>query len=91
VSKVSYEQAYRDHQYLWETHGSAADMTGAYVDQEDLARLLKSPTKATARDCLVDQIEWWFTAGTDEDRNAPAKAMESDAMVRKIAERYDIC
>jgi hypothetical protein len=62
---MTYEEAYEAHTYLWRTYGAAADMTGAYVDQDDLAQLLKSPTKATAKRCLENQIRHWFNAGTD--------------------------
>jgi hypothetical protein len=65
---MTYEEAYDAHTYLWRTYGPAADMTGAYVDQGDLARLLKSPTKKTAKDCLDRQIRHWFNAGTDDCR-----------------------
>lgn len=81
--KVTYEQAYADHSYLWQTHGPASDMTGAYVDQDDLARLLKSPTKATARDCLEDQIDHWFSVGPED-----GKIDWSDPEIREIAERH---
>lgn len=81
--KVTYEQAYADHCYLWQTYGSASDMTGAYVDQDDLSQLLKSPTKATARDCLVDQIVYWFDVGPED-----GKIDWADPEVLEIAERY---
>lgn len=61
---MTYEQARSDHEYLWSI-GPADDMTGGYVDQEDLARLLKSPTKATAAACYADQITYWFQVGPD--------------------------
>jgi hypothetical protein len=67
MSRMTYEQAFRDHNYLWETYGPAADMTGAYVDQMDLALLLRKPDKTTARDCLVRQILYWFSVGTEDD------------------------
>lgn len=84
--KVTYEQAYEDHCYLWQTYGAANDMTGAYVDQEDLARLLKSPTKATARDCLVNQIAHWFAAGPDG--LCHQEIDHDDPTLIEIAERY---
>jgi hypothetical protein len=86
--KISYEQAYADHCYLWETYGSANDMTGAYVDQQDLAKLLKSPTKATARACLVEQISYWFEAGPDTHHGTPID--RDDPMLIEIAERHDL-
>jgi hypothetical protein len=84
---VSYEQARSDHEYLWSI-GPAKDMTGAYVDQNDLAKLLRNPTKATARDCYVHQIEYWFNAGPD-DAPKPRNLMRSDPIVAEIAERHD--
>lgn len=84
--KVTYEQAYADHSYLWETYGAADDMTGGYVDQEDLTRLLKSPTKATARDCLVSQITYWFQTGPD--KGLPTPIDRNDPVLIEIAERY---
>lgn len=87
MAKATYEQAYADHSYLWKTYGPASDMTGAYVDQEDLERLLRSPTKATARDCLVDQIEYWFFTGVDR-LNPDAPDPENDERFKEIADRY---
>lgn len=83
---ATYEQARADHEYLWETYGPAYDMTGGYVDQEDLDKLLKRPTKATARDCYQNQIRYWFDVGPDPaDRGDEWK---TDPKVADIAERY---
>lgn len=84
---VSHKQAFADHSYLWETYGPANDMTGGYVDQDDLARLLRSPTKATARDCLVEQIIYWFQVGPDSVGHP--RINPSDPMLIDITERYD--
>lgn len=92
MAKISYEQAREDHEYLWDI-GAADDMTGAYVDQEDLARLLRSPTKATARDCYCDQIAHWFQVGPDTRGGASSKAedhIETDPTVREIAIRHGV-
>lgn len=83
MAEISYERAWQDHRYLWETYGPAADMTGAYVDQGDLAKLLQFPTKATARACLIRQICYWFDKGTDE-----GEPDWSDPRLRVIARRY---
>lgn len=80
---ISYAQAFVDHLYLWTQYGPAHDMTGGYVDQEDLWKLLRSPNKATARDCLVDQINYWFDVGPDGLKPDP-----SDLTLQEIAERY---
>ncbi len=87
--KVSYEQAREDHEYLWSI-GAANDMTGAYVDQDDLAKLLRNPTKSQARDCYVDQIIYWFDAGPDllGSKETARDFINSDQRVAEIAERY---
>lgn len=61
---MSYKQAFEDWSYLW-AYGAAEDMTGAYVDQGDLDKLLRSPTKKTAQECLESQIAYWFQVGPD--------------------------
>lgn len=81
----SYEQALADHSYLWDTYGPASDMTGGYVDQDDLAQLLRSPTKVTARECLDRQIRYWFAMGP-EDGGPPVD--HSDERLQEIADRY---
>ena len=86
MSRITYEQAYEDRQYLWQTYGPADDMSGAYVDQDDLEALLKSPTKATARQCLVKQIEYWFQTGPHERRYVNRE----DPMLGEIMERYNL-
>lgn len=87
---MTYEQALSDHKYLWSI-GEADDMTGGYVDQEDLRKLLLSPTKTTARDCLCSQIDYWFSVGPDIQKaigGSVAELIRLDAKVREIAERH---
>lgn len=88
MGNISYEQARKDHEYLWSI-APAHDMTGAYVDQEDLQKLLRSPTKATARDCYLAQIEFWFQSGPDVgDGNGDIPW--DDPRVLEIAIRHNI-
>lgn len=95
MAKISYEQARKDHEYLWNI-APAQDMTGAYVDQTDLATLLRNPTKATARDCYCSQIEYWFQAGPDPDgvfgyvNSGPYWHIENDETVWTIAVRHGV-
>lgn len=90
MTTITYEQAYKDRQYLWQTHGAAHDMTGDYVDSEDMEKLLKSPTKATARKCLISQIEYWFRIGPDlAFAKTGREEREADPRVLEIAERYE--
>ena len=87
MRSISYEQAREDHEYLWGI-APAYDMTGGYVDQEDLALLLRSPTKKTARDCYCDQIRYWFEG---PDHNAERGLVPwHDPKVCEIAERHCI-
>jgi len=65
MARISYDQARADHEYLWRTYAPASDMTGGYVDQDDLQRLLESPTKKTATGCYVNQISHWFAVGPE--------------------------
>lgn len=83
--KLSYEQAFKDWQYLWDID-CAYDMTGGYVDQEDLKKLLCNPTKTTATKCLKSQIVYWFQVGTES--KGAASNFISDPIVADIAERY---
>jgi len=89
---ITYEQARKDHEYLWSIYGPAYDMAGGYVDQEDLVRLLESPTKATARKCYCKQIDHWFEAGFDDcgymGIDEILKITEGDKTVSEIAERH---
>jgi len=86
---MTYEQVFKDHSYLWGI-GAADDMTGGYVDQEDLYRLLKSPTKQTAKKCLIDQINYWFESGPDIMGKIPSylDIIEKYPDVKDILERY---
>lgn len=86
MAKISYEQARADHEYLWSI-APANDMTGGYVDQEDLSKLLKSPTKATARDIYMNQIIYWFHAGPQDDDQA-GEVPWDDPRVVEIALRH---
>lgn len=87
---MNYAQAYKDHKYLWSI-GPAVDMTGSYVDQEDLARMLETPTKAMAAQCLCSQIEYWFDVGPDNGKDRAMNVGElirTNERVREIAERH---
>ncbi len=83
----TYEQARKDHEYLWETYAPAKDMTGGYVDQDDLQKLLENPTKKTARDCYVSQIIYWIEMGPDD--SLPIGDWRNDPIVAEIADRYN--
>ena len=87
---MTYEQAKADHEYLWENYGPAYDMTGAYIDQEDLGKLLKNPTKKTARECYETQIVYWFQAGVQDlgynEWTEEAKILASDGLVVIVPE-----
>ena len=85
----SYNQAYKDHKYLWGI-APADDMTGGYVDQEDLDKMLKSPTKKTARQCLSDQIRYWFEVGPDkfDFSGSFLECAELHPEILEIQERY---
>ena len=90
--RLTYTQAREDHEYLWSTYGPANDMTGGYVDQEDLHRLLRNPTKTMARTMYRNQIRYWFDMGPERsglqaNRDALKKALR-DSRVREIAWRY---
>ena len=63
---MKYEEVYDDWKYLWNIAG-AKDMTGGYVDQEDLDMLLANPTKSTAKYCLERQIGYWYEVGPDKN------------------------
>ncbi len=91
---ISYEQARKDHEYLWNI-GPADDMTGGYVDQEDLGTLLKKPTKATAKDCYCNQISYWFSNGIETHRRERGGRSYGDLVLeypelREIEDRHSI-
>ena len=89
MARLTYEQARADHEYLWMTYAPAADMTGGYVDQDDLDKLLKSPTKRTATACYVSQIKYWFQIGPDDQFGRIGNSWKGDPEVLEIAIRYD--
>lgn len=87
---MTYEQAFTDRQTLWSV-GAAHDMTGAYVDQEDLELLLASPNKQTAKRCLLSQIGHWFTAGIDDGHSlgrSASSVLAEHPELHEIAERH---
>jgi len=88
MSNITYEQAKQDHKFLWSID-SAWDMTGGYVDSQDLEALLESPTKNTAKRCYIDQIHYWFQVGTEDGQSAKELAEEFPE-IKSIAKRYKI-
>jgi hypothetical protein len=85
VKSDTYDQVFSDWSYLWHEYGPAVDMTGGYVDQDDLAQLLASPRKSTAKKCLTRQIGYWFMVGPDHIDKQPDP---DDQRLHEIAERY---
>lgn len=59
------ERARADHERPWTDYAPADDRTGGTVDQADLSRLMRSPTKATAATVYERQIEYWLDKGPD--------------------------
>ncbi len=87
---MTYDEVRKDWEYLWNIN-PADDMTGGYVDQDDLDKLLKKPTKITARECMQKQIGYWFQVGPDPfgiDSGDPDWYINNDPIVYEIAERY---
>ena len=83
---MNYDLARADNDYLWNTYGPAQDMTGAYLDQDDLAKLLRNPTKSQATQCYCTQIRYWFERGPEPP--GYHRAWRSDYRVREIAYRH---
>ena len=72
---TTYGEVFSDWERLWSI-APANDMTGAYVDQDDLDKLLRSPNKRTAKDCLNRQIYHWFEAGVESGGETGIPASE---------------
>lgn len=70
----TYDEVRKDWETLWAIN-PAYDMTGGYVDQYDLDKLLKSPTKTIAKECMLDQMRYWFHVGPDV-QTSPRKSRE---------------
>lgn len=94
---MSYKETYKDWKYLFDI-GPASDMTGGYVDSEDLDRMLKTPTRKMAERCLSSQITYWFQVGTEDGCGDCCGMMPIDLVdefpeIIEIAERHycDIC
>ncbi|EPT7427246.1 hypothetical protein ACVSEE_000724 [Vibrio cholerae] len=89
---MTYEELYADWEYLFKRVGFADDMTGGYVDSEDLEELLKSPTKSTAKRCLNRQISYWFRKGIQFSYCQRGKSIfdliEDYPKIEEIAERH---
>lgn len=89
---MTYEEVYKDWDYLFNTISHANDMTGGYVDSEDLEALLKKPSKSTAKKCLVCQINYWFDAGIEYSNEHKGKTVfdliNEYPEILVIADRY---
>lgn len=89
---MTYKQYFEDWDYLFNKIDVADDMTGGYVDSQDLDVLLKSPSKATAKNCLSRQIDYWFQAGIQYSKEHKGKSIydlvEEFPKINDIAERH---
>ena len=92
---MTYKEVKADWEYLWSI-GPANDMTGGYVYQEDLEKLLKNPTKATAKSCMISQIEYWFQAGIEPKKrggnigDSPQIYENKFPRIKEIAKKYNM-
>ncbi len=89
---MNYEETYKDHKYLFDI-GPASDMTGGYVDSEDLGYMLKNPSKKGAVRCLSRQIDYWFQVGTENgvgfnDGKMPCELVDEYPLIKEIADRH---
>lgn len=84
-----YEEVRKDWEILF-NEAPASDMTGGYVDQMDLEKMLRNPTKRMATDCMIRQIEYWFESGveTDDPIGDRDRLIESDEAIRNVAKKY---
>ena len=87
---MKYEDARRDHEYLWNTYGPANDMTGGYQDSDDLELMLKKPTKAQAAICYSNQIRYWFESGPERSALDAPEIPWDDPEVCRIADEHDV-
>jgi hypothetical protein len=89
---MSYKQYFEDWNYLFNKISHADDMTGGYVDSEDLDSLLKNPSKANAKKCLSGQIDYWFQTGIEYSNKHKGKSIsdlvEEFPKITEIAERH---
>ena len=89
---MTYDDVYKDWNYLFHAVGHAYDMTGGYVDSDDLDRLIKKPSKSTAKQCMKGQIDYWFNAGLEyqieHDRKGIYDLMEEFPRIEEIAKRH---
>ena len=85
MSTSYYSKIREYHEYLWAI-APAHDMTGAYVDSDDLSRLLRSPTKATAAFCYENQIRRWLKEGPEPDIATMNTHIADDPKIAEIAD-----
>ena len=88
-----YDRIRNDWLDLWSL-GPADDISGGYVDQDDLAIMLKTPTKSAAADCMERQIAYWLQVGMErEDMKKHGYTSVDDIIMKNptvadIARRY---
>lgn len=89
---INYESVYKDWQYLFNI-GDAYDMDGGYEQSRDLFKLLKKPNKSQARQCLINQMRYWFEVGPESFQggksNSELEEALKDCKVRAIKEKYN--
>ena len=83
----NYNEVREDWETLWNIC-PADDMTGAYVDSGDLDRMLKTPTKKMAIQCMKCQIDFWLNQGIEDTNQTLEELMEMYPQVIPVAEKY---
>ena len=85
---MTYEQVLADRDYLFDTYGPAADMTGGWVEGEYLQALLRKPTKSEAKRILCGLICYWFETGYDQAGDTICAPDMTDPILQEIAARH---
>lgn len=86
----TYEQVRKQWETLWAI-GAADDISN--LAEDDMYKMLKSPTRTTARICMELQIEYWLQTGPEHpapngSRIRLLDLLRNNPEVQEIAEDY---
>lgn len=84
---MSYKEVRKDWEILWAIC-PANDMTGAYVDSEDLSSMLETPTKKMAEQCMNRQIIYWLEQGIEDTIQTLDELLVRYPRIESIANKY---
>lgn len=86
---MTFEEVKRDYLEIIEEAGIPYDMTGGFVAEEQMEKVIRNPTKRNAKNYMINVIEYGFQWGDYwKSQTSGEISINDNEVVRKIYDKY---